>query len=127
MSPLRKKSGYLKEYIMFAEKTDSESSCLLFEKEKRLSEKNENSCRFVCVYSSLPIFINYFRSFVGRARWSAQDDGLAIAGQEQNDKKGSLKLLRTSLRKTGENERKQQKTYKYNSKNFVSVDFPCVL
>ena len=71
--------------------------------------------------------IYIFRSFVSRAWGSAQDDGLAIAGQEQNDKKGSLKFLGIPLRKTGKNEGKQQKTYKYNSKNFVSVDFPCVL
>ena len=57
-------------------KTDSESSCLLFEKEKRFSEKNENSCKFVCVYSSLFIITNYFRSFVSRAGWSAQNDGV---------------------------------------------------
>ena len=48
-------------------------------------------------------------------------------GQYQNDKKGRMKFIGIPLRKTGENEGKQQKTYKYNSKNFVSVDFPCVL
>ena len=67
-------------------KTDSESSCSFFgkrkalipknalclrrkrtrkavvsssKKERRLSEKNENSCRFVCVYSSLQIITNF--------------------------------------------------------------------
>ena len=44
------------------------------EKEKRLSERNENSCKFVCLYSSLLIITNYFRSFVSRARGKAQDD-----------------------------------------------------
>ena len=41
----KKKSGYPKECIMFAEKTDSESSCLLFEKEKRLSERMNCVCK----------------------------------------------------------------------------------
>ena len=50
------------------EKTDSESSCLLFGKRKAITRKNENNCKFVCVYSSLLIVTNYFRSFVSRAR-----------------------------------------------------------
>ena len=41
----KKKSGYPKDCIMFAEKTDSESSCLLFEKEKLLSERMHYVCR----------------------------------------------------------------------------------
>ena len=95
------------------EKTDSESSCSFFgkrkaitrknalclrrkrtrkavvsfsKKEKRLSEKNENNCKFVCVYSSLLIVINYFRSFASRAREKAQDDKTSRAtGSAQDD------------------------------------------
>ena len=94
-------------------KTDSESSCSFFgkrkaitrknalclrrkrtrkavvsssKKEKRLSEKNENNCKFVCVYSSLLIVINYFRSFASRARGKAQDDKTSRAtGSAQDD------------------------------------------
>ena len=40
VSSSKKKSGYPKECIMFAEKTDSESSCLLFEKRKAVTRKN---------------------------------------------------------------------------------------
>ena len=36
-----KKSGYLKECIMFAEKTDSESSCSFFEKRKAVTQRKE--------------------------------------------------------------------------------------
>ena len=110
------------------EKTDSESSCLLFEKKKSGYPKRMKIVVglsvFIAVYRYLLIILDPSR--VG-LRCKAQDDGLAIAGQEQNDKKGSMKLLGIPLRKTGENEGKPQKTYKYNSKNFVSVDFPCVL
>ena len=41
----KKKSDYPKECIMFAEKTDSENSCLFFEKEKLLSERMNFVCR----------------------------------------------------------------------------------
>ena len=57
------------------------------EKEKRFSEKNENSCKFVCIYSSLLINNNYFRSFVSRTRGKAQDDKkpiLHLPGKRQD-------------------------------------------
>ena len=67
-------------------KTDSESSCSFFGKRKAVTRKNENNCKFVCVYSSLLIVINYFRSFVSRARGKAQDDKTSRAtGSAQDD------------------------------------------
>ena len=95
MSPLRKKkSGYPKECIIFAEKTDSESSCLLFEKEKRLSERMNYVCR---KYALRPLggaaegqnivkaFLRFFPSPSGRL---GQNDKKGRLGQ--NDKKGRM-------------------------------------
>ena len=45
------------------EKTDSESSCLLFENERRLSERMNYVCRKYTL-----------RSFTGKGKWQDQDD-----------------------------------------------------
>ena len=65
-----------------------------FEK-KAVIRKNENNCKFVCVYSGLLIVTNYFRSFVSWARGKAQDDKTSSAtGGAQDDKEGfPLKAL----------------------------------
>ena len=79
----KKKSGYPRECIMFAEKTDSESSCLLFEKEKRLSEGMNYVCRKYALrplgaasegQNIMKAFLRFFPSPSGRLG--------------QNDKKG---------------------------------------
>ena len=58
----KKKSGYPKECIMFAEKTDSESSCLLFEKEKRLSERLHYVCKkYIFLFDKYRFHSNAFQ------------------------------------------------------------------
>ena len=97
MSPLRKKeSGYPKECIMFAEKTDSESSCSFFGKRKAVTRKNalclqkirlETPRRGVEEQNIMKAFLRFFLSPSG--------------GSGQNDKKGWVRMTR----KAGQNDK----------------------
>ena len=57
VSSSKKKSSYPKECIIFAEKTDSESSCLLFERESGYPKE----WNFVCKKYTLRSFISHPR------------------------------------------------------------------